>query len=444
MKHLRKFESLEAMQTEIAKAAVDFIGLAYDTQEGTAKVRIAKEFNPNATPFYIDVRSTVTLAATSGLQMSTDGKIWMDTDARDLPTGKTYFRVASDQTTPLKPDWTEKSDSDYDIGGNINSLVKTSFENDTTSYKFYISSKGFFQSKSKLKSAGNLILPATTLAQQCYYYMFNGCTSLTTAPVLPATTLAKECYHYMFYGCTSLTTAPVLPATTLADSCYNGMFNGCKALTTAPVLPATTLANSCYTNMFDSCTSLTTAPELPATTLADWCYSSMFYKCTSLTTAPELPAMTMVYVCYMFMFSGCTSLRTAPELPATTLAQKCYCGMFNGCTSLTTAPALPATTLAQYCYSSMFNGCKALTTAPELPATTLIDYCYETMFANCTRLNYIKCLATKITASYCTSNWLSRVASTGTFVKNPSISTTSWGTGTSKIPSGWTVQNATV
>ena len=61
----------------------------------------------------------------------------------------------------------------------------------------------------------------------------------------------------MFNGCTSLTTAPsVLPATTLAERCYYGMFNGCKSLVTAPELPATTLASNCYRQMFYSCTKL--------------------------------------------------------------------------------------------------------------------------------------------------------------------------------------------
>ena len=86
--------------------------------------------------------------------------------------------------------------------------------------------------------------------------MFEGCTSLTTAPALPASTLASSCYSYMFYNCTSLTTAPALPATTLARSCYNSMFNGCTSLTTAPALPATTLASYCYSSMFYGCTSL--------------------------------------------------------------------------------------------------------------------------------------------------------------------------------------------
>ena len=246
----------------------------------------------------------------------------------------------------------------------------------------------------------------------------------------------------LFRACTNLVSAEnlVLPAATLAQYCYRNMFNGCTKLTTAPALPATTLANYCYSSMFDGCTSLTTAPELPATTLANGCYYSMFYNCTSLITAPALPATTLANDCYYYMFYGCTSLITAPALPATTLTDSCYEDMFYGCTKLTTAPALPATNLASSCYSSMFAGCTSLKTAPELPATTLASNCYRNMFGNCTGLNYIKCLATDISATDCTYNWVDGVASTGTFVKNPNM--TSWKTGTSGVPSGWTVQNA--
>ena len=280
-------------------------------------------------------------------------------------------------------------------------------------------------------------LPATTLTDYCYQSMFGGCTSLTTAPELPATTLASGCYINMFSGCTSLVTAPELPATTLASDCYSGMFDGCTSLVTAPELPATTLTDYCYYGMFGGCTSLTTAPELPATTLTDYCYQSMFSGCTSLTTAPELPATTLASGCYISMFNGCTGLVTAPELPATTLATYCYYDMFNGCTSLVTAPELPATTLASSCYISMFYGCTSLVTAPELPATTLTDNCYGSMFYGCTNLNYIKAMfTTKPSATY-TSNWVYNVASTGTFVKN---SAATWNvTGNNGIPSGWTV-----
>lgn len=118
---------------------------------------------------------------------------------------------------------------------------------------------------------------------------------------------------------------------TMADNCYRFMFQSCTSLTTAPELPATTLATMCYNRMFIDCTSLTTAPALPATTLAEDCYSNMFYGCTSLNTAPELPATTLAKYCYQYMFKGCTSLTTAPALPATTLTNGCYQEMFYGC-----------------------------------------------------------------------------------------------------------------
>ena len=284
-------------------------------------------------------------------------------------------------------------------------------------------------------------LPATTLAAYCYEKMFSGCTGLTSAPALPATTLAEECYYQMFSGCTSLTAAPVLPATTLAEECYLGMFVGCTSLTSVPALPATTLAESCYSEMFHGCTSLSAAPELPATTLANYCYRFMFMGCTSLTTAPALPGTTLANYCYAGMFDGCTALTAAPALPATTLAYFCYYGMFDGCTALTAAPALPGTTLAEGCYTGMFTYCESLTAAPALPATTLAAYCYNAMFYGCTNLSSVTCLATDISATSCTADWLTDVAATGTFIA--ANNTVAWVKNSSSgIPTGWNLSPA--
>ena len=126
------------------------------------------------------------------------------------------------------------------------------------------------------------------------------------------------------------------------------------------------------------------------------------------------------------------------SLSATTLADGCYNAMFNGCSNLVYAPkVLPATTLAEYCYESMFSGCTSLVTAPELPATTLAKFCYYHLFLDCNSLNYIKCLARNISALNCLSEWVKNVASTGTFVKDASM--TSWSTDINGIPTGWTV-----
>ena len=177
-------------------------------------------------------------------------------------------------------------------------------------------------------------------------------------------------------------------------------------------------------------------------TVVDCAFRNLFSGCTSLTKAPALPATTLAKDCFEYMFSGCQSLTKAPELPATTLASGCYSSMFRGCTSLTKAPELPATTLAQWCYYYMFDGCTSLTKAPELPATTLADDCYGYMFYGCRKLNEVRCQMPSTYSSSdiskYTSDWLSNVASTGTFYTNADAN---WPSGASGIPTGWTRVN---
>ena len=199
-----------------------------------------------------------------------------------------------------------------------------------------------------------------------------------------------------------------------------------------------------YTNAQGKTLNIISAENLilPATTLANNCYWIMFQGCTSLTTAPTiLIAKALARNCYNSMFQGCTSLTTAPQLPATTLAEYCYGNMFDGCKSLTSAPELPATTLANDCYGNMFGGCTSLTSAPQLLATTLAEYCYSNMFYGCTNLNYIKAMFTTTPSIIYTSNWVSGVAASGTFVKN---SAATWNvSGVNGIPDGWNVETAT-
>ena len=276
---------------------------------------------------------------------------------------------------------------EYEVYGNIMSLLYGDNFRGQTALKDTDCFQMLLVSQSTLKSAENLILPATSLTTYCYSSMFSGCNNLTKAPELPAIELA--------------------------DRCYNSMFAGCSNLAIAPELPATELASYCYYNMFQGCTSLTIAPKLPATTLASYCYSNMFFGCNSLAKAPELPATTLKSNCYNYMFAGCTNLTSAPELPATTLISRCYAYMFQGCTSLTTAPELSATTLATACYGRMFYGCS--------------------------KLKKITMLATDISASNCLSSWVQDVALTGIFIKNPNME--SLPPGVNGIPSGWTIQN---
>lgn len=179
-----------------------------------------------------------------------------DTDSPTVASGGTIMWKAT--LTPIGYTiGTFSSTGMFDVQGNVMSLAYgDNFSGQTTIENSYQFSR-LFSGATHITSAENLVLPATTLAQGCYQYMFQGCTSLTTTPtILPATTLTQSCYNTMFFGCTSLTTAPVLPATTLANKCYYYMFVRCTSLTTAPELPATTLVNDCYTRMLNNCTSL--------------------------------------------------------------------------------------------------------------------------------------------------------------------------------------------
>ena len=183
---------------------------------------------------------------------------------------------------------------DYTIGRKI--TLKTGDEvsfrakADRTTEQEYYREYFYFQMTGKIEAWHNVMslyrtndfATYNTVVYSTFAHLFDGCTSLTKAPVLPATTLAGYCYDSMFVNCKSLKEAPELPATTLAASCYGNMFRGCESLTKAPVLPATTLASNCYYAMFSGCQSLAKAPALPATTLVDYCYCTMFSGCQSL------------------------------------------------------------------------------------------------------------------------------------------------------------------
>ena len=294
----------------------------------------------------INVGNGNTDNVTPTLEYSTDKNTWntitfdwtSGTHTTKLPVklntgGKMYFRNDTRLFSNSSSKYISFSSTvSSNVGGDIRTLSNyLDVGNETTpqSYMFY----RLFNSNKYIVDASNLRLPYTTLANNCYKSMFDGCTSLTTSPTLPATTLADFCYYGMFRDCTSLTSAPALPSTTLKGRCYYNMFRGCTKLTSAPTLPSTTLAVSCYDSMFYGCTSLTSAPALPATTLASYCYYNMFRDCTKLTSAPELPATTLADYCYYTMFDGCTKLNSLTVYANNISATNCTTDWLYGVSS---------------------------------------------------------------------------------------------------------------
>ena len=173
-------------------------------------------------------------------------------------------------------------------------------------------------------------------------------------------------------------------------------------------------------------------------------FRKLFSGVTTITSAENmvLPATTVKQQCYSQMFQGCTNLVKTPKTigssAMTWSGQYCFSNMFSYCTSLTTVPSglLPAMNLGTQCYWYMFEGCSGLTAAPDLPATTTASQCYQGMLSGCSSLNYITVLTTN---NFTMTEWVSGVAASGTFVKNPNATWSSCGQ--NAYPCGWTVQD---
>ena len=93
-------------------------------------------------------------------------------------------------------------------------------------------------------------LPATTLASQCYAYMFQGCSELTAAPVLPAEILAEKCYEYMFIGCTALSSVTMKAKDVSASGCLEGWLQ--DAGTSAASRTLTVASEAAYSSIVDN------------------------------------------------------------------------------------------------------------------------------------------------------------------------------------------------
>ena len=177
-------------------------------------------------------------AAAKTVSASTDnGETWVEytssvddngTALGTLNTGdKLLIKGENARYAPSFLSWNQfKSTGQFEVYGNIMSLVSgDSFVNADTlteNYALY----ALFYGCPNITSAENLVLPATTLTENCYNAMFQGCTSLTTAPELSALNLATSCYNGMFSRCTSLNYIKCLANDISALECtYNWVYN---------------------------------------------------------------------------------------------------------------------------------------------------------------------------------------------------------------------------
>ena len=319
-----------------------------------------------------------------------------------------------------------------------------------------------FYQMTTLLTAPNFPSEGMSLGDSSIAGMFNGCSSLTTAPSLTVNSLSSGwCCQLMFNECTSLTDASSihLNATNIPSSAYMQMFNGCTSLATSPSLTISSMSGTNVCNaMFNGCTSLTSASNitLNATTISNYAYLNMFNGCSALTTPPSITSseLTVGNGGMNSMFNSCSNLVNAPSMTISSAGVGSFNSMYKDCVKLTNVSGmkLNATTLANGTYKLMFSGCTELVTPPEIKATTLSDGDGNTengslayMFQKCSKLASIKVHFTSWNSGSYTKQWTYGTKSTGTFYKPSSLPSTKNTSGNTTnphyIPYNWTITN---
>jgi hypothetical protein len=181
--------------------------------------------NPENYLTFETLKSDIRVSFSNKCQYSLGTNEWFDLQPGELTPivkkgQKIYFKA-----TGLVPSYSNGGIGTFTIigkcnlSGNCNSMLfgDDAGTNLSLRYKKYAFYKLFYNC-STIIDASQLILPATTLDDWCYNSMFDGCTSLVSAPALPATTLAESCYSYMFNGCSKLNYIKALFTTTPGSS----------------------------------------------------------------------------------------------------------------------------------------------------------------------------------------------------------------------------------
>ena len=204
----------------------------------------------------------------------------------------------------------------------------------------------------QLDATGKLVANTTTthimdftgMTDVDYYmlaYAYSNNTAISGAVDMSDLTTLSGAYacYFMFYGCTGLTSADLSVLTTVGgqNACH-GMFQNCPGLKSADLGSLTTLSgrNAC-SSMFYGCTGLTSVDLSSLTTLSGGnACSGMFGYCSGLISIdlPSLSTISGSLACYN-MFQNCTSLATV-YIGGTTAINfgtntNQFSGMFTNC-----------------------------------------------------------------------------------------------------------------
>ena len=183
-------------------------------------VKMVKNFNPYKTPLTFQSRSdynTITvkniyyIGNNPSLQYSLNGGEWTDYDVAITLSNNDIISFRGTTVTYNNPTADNKTTihSSYNcyVYGNIMSLLDPDTKDFSIMTVLPYSNTFenlFYESTFSHKEGWDLVLPATTLTNECYQQMFTGSSNLDRAPDLPATVVPNKAYANMFGNCSSL------------------------------------------------------------------------------------------------------------------------------------------------------------------------------------------------------------------------------------------------
>lgn len=205
---------------------------------------------------YYQITGTINV----NMQTSRDQITWTDWDGTAITLGantKLYVRNTTNQLNLDDGDNVLKfkfNNGYIKAGGNIMSLL-----NNSITLQPYCFCR-LFQLASYLQDISELQLPATTLVESCYRNMFYESTSLINACQMNVTAVTGtySCMN-MFNGCSRLITASniILNASSINSRTYSQMFSTCTDLVVPPQINVSSFAGTHSLDyMFNWCRNL--------------------------------------------------------------------------------------------------------------------------------------------------------------------------------------------
>lgn len=227
---------------------------------------VANFENPLEEPFYVEnitnadetlsITKTHNNAPTITIEYSTDKQTWNSLGTTSTsaltrtiePGAKLYLRCNATAWGDTNCGNTITGVSK--VGGNIMSLLYGSnFTGNETTFPTdsHHTFERIFMNNTSLQSADKLLLPATTMANNCYEGMFWFATALTSTPKIPQCTGANYCFSSMFRE-TSITSfeLPIFTKESGQQAHCQYMFYNCSLLNYIKCLMTST--NFSYSN----------------------------------------------------------------------------------------------------------------------------------------------------------------------------------------------------